>query len=156
MRTKIVVAAIAASVLSFSAHAGQFQVWSYDTGKGQTHVEVSFAGDGITQDAQLDLAIPAGYKLVSAKSLVDGSVCVASDEASLMRAVPPSGAGEPLTSNEVNYCRFVFAKGAVAKGKLTFEPKLTECAGIGAAACQVDFQDVSDKGGLSGEAAAIK
>jgi hypothetical protein len=147
MRTHIVATAVALAVASFSAQAGQFHVWSYDTGKGQTHVEVSFAGDGVTQDAQIDLAMPAGYKLVSAKNLVEGSVCVASEEAKLIRAVPPSGAGKALASNDTNYCRFVFARGPSVKGKLTFEPKLTECAGSGAAECQVEFQDVSEKAG---------
>lgn len=147
MRMQIAIAVLTSALVSFSVQAGEFNVWTFEAGKGQVHVEVSFAGDGVTQDAQLDAAIPSGYSLVEAKVLVPGSVCVGSTEHSLVRAVPPSGAGKALTSKDVNYCRFVFARGAAAKGKLTFEPKLTECAGQGAAACGVNIQDVSGGAG---------
>lgn len=134
----------AAALFSSASSAGNFNVWTYNTEKNQTHVEISFAGDGITQEAQLDLSVPAGFRLVEAKSLVSGSVCAGSEKAGLLRAVPPSGEGKPLTSKETNYCRFVLARLAKASGPLTFDSKLTECVGAGATSCSFQVQDVSE------------
>lgn len=149
MRTKLLFVTTVASVLvCSSASAGQFNVWTYNSGD-RGMVTVSFAGDEISQDAQLDLAIPAGYEFVEAKTLVAGSVCAGSTKDRLLRAVPPSGAGSPLASAETDYCSFVLrAKGGIkpAGGSpVQLTPRLTECAGASDTTCQVEVMDVSEK-----------
>ena len=143
------VAAAVAAVVSCSASAGQFNVWTYQSG-GNHIVKVSFAGDQASQDAQLDLAIPAGFEVAEAKALVNGSVCAGSAESGILRAVPPSGAGKALPSAETDYCSFVLkAKGGIkpaGKGPVELKARLTECAGAGNPTCSVDVVDVSESG----------
>ena len=158
MRTKFLLATAVASIFACSAaSAGQFNVWTYESGK-RNNVTVSFAGDGVAQDAQLDLAIPAGYEFVEAKALVAGSVCAGSNEAGMLRAVPPSGAGQALPSAETDYCSFVIAaKGGIkpaGQGSVELKPRLTECAGAGSASCRVEVVDVSERGAAGREAAS--
>lgn len=66
---------------------------------------ISFAGDGDTQDAGIDLNLPANVTASAPAVLVAGSVCGVVD-ADTIRIVPPSGAGTPLTSTPTAYCSF--------------------------------------------------
>ena len=91
---KIGCAVAVALGMSSVAQAGKFEVWSDESGKaGQTIAVVSFAGDGVTQDAQLDMTYAENLQFVSASVKVPGSVCVVFQDQRLMRVVPPSGAG---------------------------------------------------------------
>lgn len=128
-----------------TAEAGEFGVWTYATSKGVTLVDVSFAGDGVTQEAQVDLSLPAGVRVVQAKSLVDGAVCSASTEAGMARAVPPSGAGAALPSEDVVYCRFHVVGLAFSKVSPALQSKFSECVGAANVPCTVSVRDVSDR-----------
>lgn len=91
---------------SVCVQAAGFESWSMTEKRaGMTTIVVSFAGDGEAQDAQIDMPIPAGYKMAKALVKVEGSVCVATPDGKL-RAVPPSGAGKPLPSKNIDYCVF--------------------------------------------------
>lgn len=140
-------AAIGATILaSTGALAGNFEVWTYNTGSTMD-VVVSFSGEGKTQDSQLDFQFPDWAASVKAEVVVPGSVCVASKEAGIIRAVPPSGAGEALSSKAVDYCRFSLkAKPGVERTELG--QRFVECASPGgASACGVKVIDVSDTPG---------
>ena len=131
------------------AVAGEFNTWTYNKGKSTQHnVVVSFSGDGIEQEAMVDLHVPKGALLVKAEVLVAGSVCVGLDNNSYVRAVPPSGAGTALPTKETDYCRFTFdlSKSSV-RGGLKLTEKFTECSSPGSEikSCGLQAYDVSEK-----------
>lgn len=120
--------AAAALLVSGSVFAGSFESWTMADKKGGVTVVVSFQGDGVTQDAGVDLAIPEGYTVGKSVVKVAGSICMSTEK--FMRVVPPSGAGEALPKGAVDYCSFSLRakKGAVAAGPVVLTPVFTECA----------------------------
>lgn len=95
------------------------------------NVDFLFAGDGTTQEAQLDLNYNATvFTTVTATALVPGSTCAVNPAPPFIRIIPPSGAGTPLTSTATTYCRFAFtAAGGAAAGDYDFTTRLIECDG---------------------------
>jgi hypothetical protein len=151
MKTKsvLVAGAILASCFAWgSANAGQFELWSDVNAKsGQVTMIASFAGDGMTQDAQADIDFDPEFTLVGASAKVAGSVCVGLPGQSKVRVVPPSGAGTALTSKAVDYCSFTFKNkgGSLAKAP-SFKLGFVECASpTGMHACGGEAIDVSAK-----------
>lgn len=119
----------AALLISSTASAGSFESWTMaDKKAGAVTVVVSFQGDGVTQDAGVDLGIPEGYIVTKSVIKVAGSVCMSTDK--FMRVVPPSGAGEALPKAAVDYCSFALRakKGAVVSQSINLVPVFTECA----------------------------
>ncbi|MBL0027760.1 MAG: hypothetical protein IPO95_01280 [Rhodanobacteraceae bacterium] len=113
---------------TFSAFAAGFESWSMTEKRtGATTIVVSFAGDGEAQDAQVDMPIPAGYKLVKASVKVPGSVCVGTPDGKL-RAVPPSGAGQALSTKNTDYCSFMIKpEKAGSQAKVAFATTQAVC-----------------------------
>lgn len=125
--------------------AGSFDTWTMQDSKAKrTTVVVSFTGDGATQEAQLDLDVPEGLELAKAVVKVAGSVCAAIP-GNKIRVVPPSGAGEALSSRAVDYCSFSFrSNGALSKAKPEFKVSFQECATTtGASACTHQTSDIT-------------
>lgn len=134
--------------LAGAASAADFQVWTYaDKGGRDVVVAVSFIGDGVTQDAQIDLRIPAGFRVSDSAVKTAGSVCAASGEKGLIRAVPPSGEGKPLSSGMMEVCTFKLSStGEKAAGVPKVEVAFKECGGpAGESACGVQTPDMSEK-----------
>lgn len=149
MRTICV--AIAGLVLAASSSivsAGQFDIWVDPASKGNgVFVVVSFAGDGMTQDAQADISFGESLSLVSAQSKVEGSVCVGLPGKNVIRVVPPSGAGKALTNDSVDYCSFYFSQKGMSKAAgPSFKIDFVECASPdGMHGCGTELLDVSVK-----------
>ena len=98
MKTKLsVLVSLILGCASVAASAGQFEVWHEVGAKGVVPAIVSFAGDGSTQDAQLDVEYDSSLTLSKAVAKVPGSVCVGL-AGNKIRGVPPSGAGTALGS----------------------------------------------------------
>ncbi|GIX34164.1 MAG: hypothetical protein KatS3mg125_2120 [Lysobacterales bacterium] len=128
------------------ASAGQFEVWAgHEKGRSVT-VLVTFQGDGVTEDAQLDLGFDESLEFVSAKTIVDGSVCVLMKNKRAIRIVPPTGGGTPLPVKPVEYCSFLF-RANLSKGDASaaFRHEFIECASpTGMHACEYRVLDVSE------------
>lgn len=144
---RVLMLAVASILATGTAFAGDFQVWTYADKNGRDAVvSVSFVGDGQTQDAQIDLKIPEGYRVVGSSTKVAGSVCAASAEKGLLRAVPPSGEGKALPSSMMDVCSFkLSATGEKASGKPKIEVAFKECVGASEASCGVQTPDVSER-----------
>ena len=142
---RTLLAAGVALTMAGVANAGSFEIASDTGAKANQFVAlVSFAGDGVTQDAQLDLTYSSDLEFVQARALVAGSVCVGFAKTNTVRAVPPSGAGTALTSTSTGYCSFSFRSkaGAVKGDKLTVA--FQECASpSGTGNCSVEKLDLS-------------
>ncbi len=115
-----------------TANAGSFTTNSPSGQPGNTVTYiVSFAGDGETEDAQLDASFNAGdfSAVVANPALVPGSTCTTPGGNSI-RAVPPSGGGVPLTSTSTAYCSYQVTINAavVAPAALNFTQTFLECA----------------------------
>ena len=145
---------VAGALVSSSAMAGEFNVWTYSKNNVQHSVVVSFSGNGVDQEAMVDLVVPKNVTLVKAETLVPGSVCVGLDNNSYIRAVPPSGAGSPLPSSDTDYCRFTFQANKSARAdrtartsKLVLKQKFIECSSPGSeiVGCGLGVYDVSEK-----------
>ncbi len=134
---KKLIAAGVALVLSAGVCAGKFEVWTQQAGKG-TVALVSYQGEGTSQEAQLDLTYPTGFH-VTASTKVAGSVCAVFAEKSMIRIVPPSGAGTALTSNATDYCSFAF----VGKGVPTLKKAYSEC--VPSSECAVAVRSTDSK-----------
>lgn len=154
MRTSSICKLAALAVAMFAVSpvmAGGFNVWTYEASKAETQLVVSFAGDGVTQDAQLDLGVAKGFAAAAAKVLVPGSVCAISPAGDKIRAVPPSGAGKALSSSDVDYCSFsvkpVGGMRPMLKSGELLSVEFNECAGAGKASCSSDITDLSERGG---------
>lgn len=106
--TKLIVG-VASIVAGSAAFAGNFTTNSPSGSPGSVLVyQVSFAGDGATEDAQLDASYTAAnFTSVTATVVVPGSTCTTPGGNSI-RVVPPSGAGVALTSTPTIYCSFNF------------------------------------------------
>jgi hypothetical protein len=130
-----------------AATAADFQVWTYaDKGGRGAVLAVSFIGDGATQEAQIDLKIPAGFRITESVVKTAGSVCAASAEKGLIRAVPPSGEGKPLPSGMMDVCTFKLASTGEKVGAPKVEVAFKECADAsGERACGVQTPDVSER-----------
>jgi len=140
---------LAASLLvAGAATAGDFQVWTYADKAGRdATLAVSFIGDGKTEEAQLDLKIPAGFRVTGSAIKTAGSVCVASGEKGIIRAVPPSGEGKPLPAGMMDVCTFKLAStGDKPAGVPKFEVAFKECGGTaGDVACGVQTPETSER-----------
>jgi len=115
-----------------SANAGTFTTNSPSGQPGSTVTyTVSFAGDGETEDAQLDASFPAASfsAVVANPALVPGSTCTVPGGNSI-RVVPPSGGGVALTSTATAYCSFQVTINAavVPPATLNFTQTFIECA----------------------------
>ncbi len=148
IKSKAVLAIATLGLLSTQVTAGEFKAWSYSKKAGTQDVVVSFAGNGIDQEAMVDFHLPKGVTVAKAEVLVAGSVCVAFPELDILRAVPPSGAGKALPTKETDYCRFTLVqsgKGARAAG-VELKAKFTECSAPGSEikGCGMDAYDVSE------------
>lgn len=95
----------------------------------QVNIDILFAGDGATQDTQLDLDYNATvFPTVTGVALVAGSICAVNPSPTFIRIVPPSGAGTALTSTATAYCRFQFTAAAgAAAGNYDFVQRFIEC-----------------------------
>ncbi len=104
---------------------------------GAAVVQVRFAGDGDTQDTQLDLAYDAAnFPTVTPTILVPGSICAVLMGPARLRVIPPSGAGTPLTGVATAYCGFSLQSlGTLATGNYDFTQSFIECTGTGMPAC---------------------
>ncbi len=104
---------------------------------GTANIQVLFAGDGDTQDTQLDLAYDAvNFPTVTPTVLVPGSVCAVLTGPARIRVIPPSGAGSPLTSTATAYCGFALVSApAIALGNYDFTQNFIECTGTATPAC---------------------
>ena len=130
-----------------AASAADFQVWSYaDKGGRDVVLAVSFIGDGKTEEAQIDLRIPQGFRVAGSVVKTAGSVCAASGEKGLIRAVPPSGEGKPLPSGMMEVCTFKLTGTGEKVGAPKFEVASKECGNVsGSLACGVQMPDTSER-----------
>ena len=98
---------------------------------GTVNVNFLFAGDGVTQEAQLDLTYNASvFTTVVPTVVVPGSTCGVNAMSQFIRIIPPSGAGNPLTSTATAYCSFAFtAAPAAAPANYDFTTLFIECDG---------------------------
>lgn len=132
-------AALALSLFSAGALAGTY-TQSPDPASvaagASVNVDFLFAGDGVTEDTQLELNYNTTvFTTVTPTVLVPGSVCAAFTGPGFIRIVPPSGGGVPLTNTATAYCRFAFgAAGGAAAGNYDFTQRSIECT-PGMAAC---------------------
>lgn len=146
-KSKAVLALVAVGLLSTQAVAGEFKAWSYSKKGGAQDVVVSFAGDGVEQEAMVDFHLPKGVTVAKSEILVSGSVCVAFPDLAILRAVPPSGAGKALPAKEIDYCRFTLTQtGKVDKAAIVLKEKFTECSFPGGEikGCGLEVYDVSE------------
>lgn len=142
--------AFAVGLCSATVEAGEFNAWTYAKSAGQQDVVVSFASDGVDQEAMVDFYMPKGAKLIKSEVLVAGSVCVGLDNDSYLRVVPPSGAGTALPAKETDYCRFTIQMDkAKRSSQIALKSKFTECsAPLGEIkSCGLSVYDVSEKVG---------
>ncbi len=104
---------------------------------GTANVQVLFAGDGDTQDTQLDLAYDAtSFPAVTSTVLVPGSVCAVLTGPARVRIIPPSGAGSPLTATATAYCGFAMqSAAAIPLGNYDLTQSFIECTGTATPAC---------------------
>jgi len=131
-----------------SVSAADFQVWTQgDKGGRNVALTVSFIGDGATQEAQLDLRIPAGFRVAESSVKMAGSVCVGLADKGLIRAVPPSGAGKPLPSALTDVCTFkLTSTGEKLAGVPQIEVAFKECGDpAGERTCSVQTPDLSQR-----------
>ncbi len=109
MRNIFVKAAI--SAVLFGAFAGQasaagWEIWTEKQGSDQLVIVTSFSGDGELDEAQVDLSVMGGFEILEAKSLMKGAICAGFKDQSMLRSVPPSGAGSALKSQSTDACMF--------------------------------------------------
>lgn len=149
---KVIAAAtlmLGASV-ALAGSSGEFSTFVYETKSGTTDVVVAFSGDGVTQEAQLDLLFDAGLTVSSAEVLLPGSVCVANPDAHGLRAVPPSGAGKALATKTTDVCKFSLVRApSLAKSfraSSSISVRLSECSAPGqdVGSCVSNVHDVSE------------
>jgi hypothetical protein len=107
--------------------AGDWEVWTQNRAGPNMVIMTSFAGDGSTEEAHLDLEMAVPFEVVHVDTLQKGAVCVASKERNVLRAVPPSGAGQPLAKNATEACMFTIR----VKGN----PTLAEIVKVSFAEC---------------------
>jgi hypothetical protein len=129
---------------------GHFDTIVLDNSKsGTTEVVITFTGDGVTQDAQLDLLYDAGLTVAKAEALQPGAVCVANPDAHGLRAVPPSGAGKALSTETVDVCKFSLSRAPSLaksfKASSSISVSLAECSAPGkdVGSCASNIHDAS-------------
>lgn len=109
MRNIIFKAATVAVLFGASATqvlANGWEVWTEKQGADRLTIVASFAGDGLVEEAQLDLNLKGSFEVLDTQVLQKGSVCFAHPESNTIRAVPPSGAGKALKSASTDTCMF--------------------------------------------------
>ncbi|MBD8527330.1 hypothetical protein [Pseudomarimonas arenosa] len=122
---------LAALLLAGSASAGEWVLSVDPQGGNRVEVFATFHGDGATEEAQLDVKLNGAFAVESVEKLIPGSVCVASVEKNILRAVPPSGAGVGLPKGAHDTCVFTLRflqKSMVADFSSQFDVSFTECA----------------------------
>lgn len=135
-------AALGLSLLSAGVLAGTYTQNPDPASVAQgasVQVDFLFAGDGVTEDTQLDLNYNTTVfpTVTGAPTPVTGtgSICAVFSGPGFIRIVPPSGGGIPLTNTATSYCRFNFTAAAGATpGNYDFTQRFIECA-PGMAAC---------------------
>lgn len=125
--------------LSGSAFAGVFSQ-SADpadvvVGGSATTVQFLYAGDGMSDNAQLDIQLSsvANLTITANAPLVGGSTCTVIG-GNVLRIVPPdaSASGSTLPAPATPYCSFNFTAAAGATvGLRTWTANLVECSGLG-------------------------
>lgn len=113
------------------AQAGDWSVNLDPKGGNRVDVILSFSGDGATEDTQIDVKVKSPFRVLSTDTLMKGSVCVASVEKAILRAVPPSGAGSALAKSINDTCVFSLMfdqKSAMDDFASEFEVGFVECA----------------------------
>lgn len=88
------------------ALANGWEVWAEKQGGDRLTIVASFGGDGQIEEAHLDLNLKGSFEVIDTQTLWKGSVCVASAEKNILRAVPPSGAGKALKASMAEACMF--------------------------------------------------
>lgn len=91
-----------AAVSSANAGTYTFSNVSVQPG-GSVDITLAFTGDGDTQDAQIDLDVPAGLTASAPTSQTAGATCSLFD-ANTIRTISPTGA--VLPTGPTNHCRF--------------------------------------------------
>ncbi len=135
---------VALAMVSLSAQAGGWEVWTEKKGADQLTVVASFAGDSKIEDAHLDLAIGSGFEVVDIQTVQKGAVCAASTEKGLLRALPPSGAGAPLAKTLSDTCvftvRITASKGWAPESLVEVEKNLCSSSFTGLLDCEVSIR----------------
>ncbi len=141
MKAQLGIVSAVLLALSGTAAAGTFSLTATpDAGDtvdvllgSTTSVQFFYTGNGDTQDAQMDFTLSDFTGLtITPQVLVAGSVC-AYNGTTLLRVVPPSGAGNPLTSTPTAYCAFSIAVDPAAPQTVrTISTSLLDCAPLGA------------------------
>jgi hypothetical protein len=109
--------ASAALVIGGAATAGDWEVWTEKRSETEMVLMTSFAGDGQTEEAHLDLSLAGPFEIVKIDTLQKGAICVGSSERNMLRAVPPSGAGTPLSQEATDACMFTLRVKSQGKGR---------------------------------------
>ena len=106
----VLIKSAAAAVLLVGAvsqsSANGWEVWSEKQGADRLTIVASFGGDGLIEEAQLDMKLGAQFEVIDTQVLRKGSVCFANSEKNILRAVPPSGAGTALKSKVTDTCMY--------------------------------------------------
>ncbi|GIX34163.1 MAG: hypothetical protein KatS3mg125_2119 [Lysobacterales bacterium] len=137
-----VTAALSLAIFAGGAQAGTFStntnpITVPSTSGGTVTVQYLFAGDGVTEDAQLDICYnPSIITGVTPTVLVPGSVCAdqvsaapcAAPNTRRLRIIPPSGGGTPLTSTPTAYCQFALTIAPGGPDVNAFVEEFIECA----------------------------
>lgn len=143
-----------ALALSGFAHAGTFSQNPDPAivvqGGSAATVQFLFAGDGQTDNAQLDIQLSdvAGLTITANPPLVGGSTCSVIG-GNVLRIVPPdaSAGGTTLTATPTAYCSFDFtAAGGAALGLRTWTANTVECSALGNPVTPCTFTQTASSG----------
>jgi hypothetical protein len=150
-------AAAGLMVLSGSAMAGTFSQ-SPDpanvvVGGSASTVQFLFAGDGQTDNAQLDIQLSsvADLTITANAPLVPGATCTVIG-ADILRIVPPdaSATASTLPAAATAYCSFNFTAGAAAaQGLRTWTANLVECSALGNPVTPCTFTQTAGTSGIN-------
>jgi hypothetical protein len=143
-----------ALALSGFAHAGTFSQNPDPAivvqGGSAATVQFLFAGDGQTDNAQLDIQLSdvAGLTITANPPLVGGSTCSVIG-GNVLRIVPPdaSAGGTTLTATPTAYCSFDFTAAAGATlGLRTWTANTVECSALGNPVTPCTFTQTASSG----------
>lgn len=143
-----------ALALSGFAHAGTFSQNPDPAivvqGGSAATVQFLFAGDGQTDNAQLDIQLSdvAGLTITANPPLVGGSTCSVIG-GNVLRIVPPdaSAGGTTLTATPTAYCSFDFtAAGGAALGLRTWTANTVDCSALGNPVTPCTFTQTASSG----------
>ncbi len=134
--SKAILSAALCGLTASSAIAGDWEVWTEKRGSDQLTIVTSFGGNGLIEEAQIDLNMSGAFEVIDTQVLQKGSVCVASAEKNIIRSVPPSGAGTALKSKATDACMFTLRLTSVK----AWEP--TEVVSVGFKECASSVKGV--------------